>query len=429
MLPTSVLIALVPFAVAGPIARRQGLGSGIPGLGGSKGGLPSIPGLPGSGDGGSSGGLPSIPGLGSGGSAGGLPSLPTGLPKLPKLPIGGGLSGLIPGAGGSTGGDTPAGQTKGSKRALPSIPGLPGSGGSSGGLPSIPGLPGSSGGSSGGLPSIPGLPGAGDSTGGLPSLPTGLLGGGSKLPIGGGLSGLIPGVGGSTGGDTSGDTPAVSTPAAQPTDSTESSRSEGDSSSSPFGSLLGSAGGSGGFGGSTQNGLNGDCKDVTVIFARGTTEMGNVGTAAGPPFFQALAEQLGSDKLAVQGVDYAASVGGIMQMGDKAGSEKMASLVKQAYQKCPKTKVVMSGYSQGAMLVHNAAKSLPAETTKNIAAVVNFGDPFQRQAVQGIPADRVKIICHTGDGVCAGTAAITPEHLTYSRDANAAAQFVVSKVK
>ncbi|EWZ49489.1 hypothetical protein FOCG_12241 [Fusarium oxysporum f. sp. radicis-lycopersici 26381] len=356
MFSKSVLIALVPFAVAGPIAPRQGLGSGL----GS--GIPSF-----------------------GGSTGGLPGLPS--------------------SGGSTGG-------------LPSIPSLPSSGGSTGGLPSIPGL--GSGGSSGGIPSIPGLPSSGGSTGGLPS-----------LPIGGGGSSFLPG--GSTGGDTTGDTSgsaSTSAPASQPTGSSETPRAEGGSSTSPFGSFLGSAGGSsGGFGGSTQNGLSGDCKDVTVIFARGTTEMGNVGTAAGPPFFQALAQQLGSDKLAVQGVEYAASVGGIMQMGDQAGSQKMVSLVKEAYQRCPKTKVVMSGYSQGAMLVHNAAKSLPADTTSKIAAVVNFGDPFQRQAIQGVPADRVKIICHAGDGVCAGTAAITPDHLTYSQDANAAAQFVVSKVK
>jgi hypothetical protein len=51
--------------------------------------------------------------------------------------------------------------------------------------------------------------------------------------------------------------------------------------------------------------------------------MGNVGTAAGPPFFAALSKQLGDDKVAVQGVDYSASIGGIMQMGDKAGSAKM----------------------------------------------------------------------------------------------------------
>ncbi|KAF5027787.1 hypothetical protein F66182_118 [Fusarium sp. NRRL 66182] len=105
-----------------------------------------------------------------------------------------------------------------------------------------------------------------------------------------------------------------------------------------------------------------------------------------------------------------------------------AQLVQQAQQKCPDTKVVMSGYSQGAMLVHNAAKSLPADVTSKVAAVVNFGDPFQKQAVQGVAADRVKIFCHSGDGVCAGTFAIGPEHLNYRQDANAAAQFVASKV-
>lgn len=80
---------------------------------------------------------------------------------------------------------------------------------------------------------------------------------------------------------------------------------------------------SSGFGSSTQNGLSGDCKAVTVIFARGTTETGNVGTATGPPFFEALASKLGDGKLAVQGVEYAADVAGIMQGGDTAGTAKM----------------------------------------------------------------------------------------------------------
>lgn len=76
-----------------------------------------------------------------------------------------------------------------------------------------------------------------------------------------------------------------------------------------------------GFSGSTQNGLEGACKDVTVIFARGTSEMGNVGSVAGPPFFQALAKEIGSDKLAVQGVEYPASIGGIMNLGSDGGKK------------------------------------------------------------------------------------------------------------
>ncbi|KAK7429567.1 hypothetical protein QQZ08_003946 [Neonectria magnoliae] len=183
-----------------------------------------------------------------------------------------------------------------------------------------------------------------------------------------------------------------------------------------------------GFGGSTQNGLSGDCKAVTVIFARGTSEIGNVGISAGPPFFEALEEKLGDGKLAVQGVEYAADVAGILQGGDKAGTEKMASLVEEAMKKCPETQVVVSGYSQGAMLVHNAAKSLSADVAGKIAASVTFGDPFQKQAVQGVSADRTKVFCHSGDGVCLTTAIITPDHLNYSQDADAAAAFVVSAI-
>lgn len=86
------------------------------------------------------------------------------------------------------------------------------------------------------------------------------------------------------------------------------------------------------------------CKAVTVIFARGTSESGNVGSLAGPPFFAALATDIGADNLAVQGVDYAADIVGFLEGGDPTGSALMAQLVAQAQTQCPDTKVVMSGY-------------------------------------------------------------------------------------
>lgn len=52
-----------------------------------------------------------------------------------------------------------------------------------------------------------------------------------------------------------------------------------------------------------------------------------------------------------------------------------ASLVQQAMTQCPGTKLVMSGYSQGGQLVHNAAAELPASVTGAVAAAVIFGDP------------------------------------------------------
>lgn len=87
------------------------------------------------------------------------------------------------------------------------------------------------------------------------------------------------------------------------------------------------------------------CKAVTVIFARGTTESGNVGSIAGPPFFSALATDIGSENLAVQGVEYPADVPGFLAGGDADGSKKLAALAAQALTQCPDTKVVLSGYS------------------------------------------------------------------------------------
>lgn len=71
----------------------------------------------------------------------------------------------------------------------------------------------------------------------------------------------------------------------------------------------------------TQNGLTAGtgCKAMTVIFARGTTEQGNVGTLSGPPFFASLATLVGMENLAVQGVEYPANVQGFL-----AGAAGMA---------------------------------------------------------------------------------------------------------
>lgn len=55
--------------------------------------------------------------------------------------------------------------------------------------------------------------------------------------------------------------------------------------------------------GDTSNQLS-LCRPITIIFARGTTEFGNVGLFAGPAFFDALANKIGSQNLGVQGVPY-----------------------------------------------------------------------------------------------------------------------------
>jgi cutinase len=88
----------------------------------------------------------------------------------------------------------------------------------------------------------------------------------------------------------------------------------------------------------------GGCKAMTVLFARGTTELGNMGSVAGPPFVSAIGGMMGGD-VAVQGIEYPADVPGFLIGGDKAGSALMAKMVGQVRAKCPDTALVMAGYS------------------------------------------------------------------------------------
>lgn len=112
------------------------------------------------------------------------------------------------------------------------------------------------------------------------------------------------------------------------------------------------------------------CKPITVIFARGTIELGNVGDLVGPPFFNNLDDLIGADNIAVQGVDYPATIGGYLIGGDPGGAQTTADLLNQAARNCPDTQIVLSGYSQGAMLAHLGEAKVSAEVAAQIAAVV-----------------------------------------------------------
>jgi len=177
----------------------------------------------------------------------------------------------------------------------------------------------------------------------------------------------------------------------------------------------------------TYNELGGSCKAYTVIFARGTAEPGNVGILVGPPFFDALKSLVDSSAVTIQGVNnYDAGIDSYLEGGDPDGSAFMAAQIEQAYDSCPNTNLVVSGYSQGGQIVHNAAKLLPEAIGKWISSAVIFGDPYNGTAVANVPASRTDIFCNEGDNICENGDLILPAHLTYGEDANAAAAFVVA---
>ncbi|KAF5330603.1 hypothetical protein D9619_005197 [Psilocybe cf. subviscida] len=170
------------------------------------------------------------------------------------------------------------------------------------------------------------------------------------------------------------------------------------------------------------------CADVVVHFARGTTEAGTLGTVVGPPFRTALGIALGSRSLSFEGVDYPAIVAGFLVGGSPEGSRTMANSVIATANECPNAKIVMSGYSQGGQLVHNAAKLLSTAVQQRVVAAVIFGDPNRDKSLPPILEARRKTFCNFGDLICDGTSIVLAPHLTYGSDAAAAAAFVRARV-
>ncbi|EOD52601.1 putative cutinase protein [Neofusicoccum parvum] len=178
---------------------------------------------------------------------------------------------------------------------------------------------------------------------------------------------------------------------------------------------------------SRQAGGAANCKQMMVVFARGTTEPAPIGLIAGPPLQTALQGKVGAGNLDFQGVDYPADVAGFLAGGDAGGSKNMAQMVTQAVADCPNSDVVMVGYSQGGQLVHNAAKQLDAATAAKVSSAVIFGDPDNPDPVAQIANQ--KVICANGDLICAGQAVILAPHLSYGSDAGEAADFISQNAK
>jgi len=138
-------------------------------------------------------------------------------------------------------------------------------------------------------------------------------------------------------------------------------------SSSAGGALGGALGNLGMMSSSDVKGKEFACKKAALLFARGTGEPGNMGYVVGPGLGTSLKKQLNGDIL-IQGVDYSTDFSG-------GGAREMTTLSKSIFAKCPQTKIILGGYSQGAMQVHQALGSLGGDAGK-IAAAVTFGDPY-----------------------------------------------------
>ncbi|KAK8115437.1 cutinase [Apiospora sp. TS-2023a] len=185
--------------------------------------------------------------------------------------------------------------------------------------------------------------------------------------------------------------------------------------------------------GATENDLkDGKCAGNVFIFARGSTEVGNMGTICGPQTCSGLKSNTGGDAIC-QGVGnadgYAADLpSNFLRANTNSGAINGAvKLIKQAATQCPGSNIMLAGYSQGSAVMTGAIQALDATTKSQVKGVVMYG--FTRNAqdkgqVPGFPQDQTKVFCALGDLVCVNTLTITPAHLSYGDDAAAGAKFL-----
>ncbi|PYH49761.1 putative cutinase [Aspergillus saccharolyticus JOP 1030-1] len=184
-----------------------------------------------------------------------------------------------------------------------------------------------------------------------------------------------------------------------------------------------------------QNDLvGGPCKDFTLVFARGTWELSNMGAVIGPQLCSMLKEQISPNRVACQGVDgmyHALSPPNFLSANTDAKSiAAAATILELATTKCPNTQVFAAGYSQGTAVIDYAVQEIKPEVRDKIKAVALFG--FTRNirdhgGVPGYPQDKVKIYCAPADPVCEDILILTPQHYTYGVYADDASKFLASK--
>jgi cutinase len=173
------------------------------------------------------------------------------------------------------------------------------------------------------------------------------------------------------------------------------------------------------------------CPDVEAVFARGTGEPAGVG-GIGEPFVDELRTAIGPKSLDVYPVNYEAS-GNFSDRIEFAqsfldGVKDTSSHIEATAANCPKTRIVLGGYSQGAAVagaVTSASipagvpaeylsfmpKPMPPEIANHVAAVTLFGKPSPQWlqnygapliVVGPLYAPKTDDLCADGDTICNG---------------------------
>ncbi|OAA42549.1 cutinase [Cordyceps fumosorosea ARSEF 2679] len=179
---------------------------------------------------------------------------------------------------------------------------------------------------------------------------------------------------------------------------------------------------------------NGGCREIIMFFTRGTLEPSNMGLVAGRELSRSLKERYGESLVATEGIEYPAveETNLLPGGGDPAGVAELTRLIFNATAKCPGSKIVIAGYSQGAAITHRAVENLPSTMMERLTAVVTFGDTRNKQdngSIPNFPKNKTLVICNQEDAVCNGTLDILAAHMDYDRRVPEASCFIAKQIR
>ncbi|MDL9938903.1 cutinase family protein [Gordonia sp. ABSL1-1] len=205
------------------------------------------------------------------------------------------------------------------------------------------------------------------------------------------------------------------------------------------------------------------CPDVELVFARGTIESAPPVGLTGLSFADALRRELPGKSVRVYGVQYPASdqFQNRLRFAQtvRDGVVTTQNHIKRVVAVCPGTKIVLGGYSQGAVVAGYAVANaidvpvrykqyarfaptpLPAPVARHITAVVLFAPPSDR-FIRDVGAPPIRVAaayrgktvryCIPGDTICDGAPVGGPNvlHVLYSVNgmADAAARYVHNRL-
>ncbi|WP_319446656.1 MULTISPECIES: cutinase family protein [unclassified Mycobacterium] len=161
------------------------------------------------------------------------------------------------------------------------------------------------------------------------------------------------------------------------------------------------------------------CPDVAVVFARGTFAPPGLG-GIGQDFVNALRSKVGTKSVDVYAVVYPASTDFPTAVD---GIRDAANHIQDVATRCPNTKQVLGGYSQGAAVIGfttanvvphgvdpaDVPHPMPADVANHVAAVVLLGKPdteFMKSindppvTIGPLYADKSLELCAPGDPIC-----------------------------